>query len=65
MAYPNLRAEMARSGVSVANIATALGVNKGSVYNWFNGKGDFNVGQAKTVVRMFPGMTFDYLFKEA
>ena len=59
--YPNLRAEMARAGVSVADIAERVGVGKSTVYSWMNGSSDFTVSDAFNVAGMFD-CSVDYLF---
>ena len=64
MAYPNLRAEMARKNVSVADMAELCECSTQSIYRKLNGVGDFRVWQAKRVCGLFPYVGFSYLFDE-
>ena len=61
--FPNLRAEMARSGVSVADIAQACGSSKSSVYRWMNGgSGGFSWRHCRDIGKLFPDCSLEYLF---
>ncbi len=66
MAYPNLEAELSRSGITRLQVAALLGKNKSTISSWMHGnyKG-FSITQA-TAIRneFFPDMSLDYLFSE-
>lgn len=67
MAYPNLEAELSRSGVTRLQLAALIGKNKSTISNKMHGKnGGFSVAQA-TAIRntFFPELSIDYLFCEA
>lgn len=59
----NLRAEMARYGVSVSDIATVTGKTDRSVRDKINGKRDFTLPESAAIRdSFFPGMSLEYLF---
>ena len=67
MPYPNLEAELSRSGITRLQVAALLGKNKSTISSWMHGNyNGFSVTQA-TAVRdaFFPEMSLDYLFSEA
>ena len=47
--YPNLRAELARRNMSVAELADAMGCVPSAVYKKLNGETDFKLREAKAV----------------
>lgn len=63
--FPNLRAEMARLGLTVKDVADKIGVEKTWLENRLNGK---CVMPAKAVydiaTKCFPNVQFDYLFAD-
>lgn len=62
MAYPNLAAEMARHGVSQAQVAEAIGKTPETVSRWMTGKNPMPTDKAMEIRdRFFPGVTVDYL----
>ena len=63
MGYCNLRAEMARAGVSVNSIAGAIGKSTGSIYGYLKSGRGFNVNDA-IIIRdlFFPNVDIEYLF---
>lgn len=59
----NLRAEMERYGVTVANIQKILGCSEKTVRNKINGETDFTLPEAfKIKNEFFKGYTLEYLF---
>lgn len=65
MGYPNLKAEMARSGVSTSDVAAACGKTRHTVYRYLHSGDGFSFKSAEQVRdALFPGMTVDYLFGE-
>lgn len=66
MGYPNLKAEMARSGIGNSDIAKKICKDKSTVSTLMNGgRSGFRVKDA-IIIRdaFFPSMTLDYLFSE-
>ena len=62
----NLRAEMARYGISSADIAIAIGKSERSVRDKINGKHQFSVPEAREIKdKFFSGMSIEYLFCQA
>ena len=66
MKYPNLEAEMKRSGVTGTMVAERIGVGRGTLSNWMNGAdAAFPIIKAKQVRdEFFAGQSLDYLFDE-
>lgn len=63
MAYPNLRAEMARNNVTVPEVATAAGKSVAATSKNLNGKGEFSVTEGLMIRdKLFPVLTLEYLF---
>lgn len=63
--YPNLKAEMARYGVTQGDIAQKAGVSKKTVWTWVNGGGKANVDSAILIRdEFFPNQPVSYLFGE-
>lgn len=59
----NLRAEMERYGVTVADIRKILGCSEKTVRNKINGDTDFTLPEAfKIKSTFFKGYTLEYLF---
>ena len=59
----NLRAEMERYGVTVADIQKILGCSEKTVRNKINGETDFTLPEAfKIKNEFFKGYTLEYLF---
>lgn len=64
MIYPNLEAEMARSGVTQKDVAFVVDKTPETISRWMNGKGMFTVGAAFRVKEeLFPDFDVDYLFE--
>jgi hypothetical protein len=66
--YPNIKAELARSGLTIAMLADYMGMTTQNIYNKLNGKTAVNQKDMKTIqefLRVKGGGTFtlDYLFK--
>lgn len=63
MAYVNLRAEMARQGVTVKQLAKSLGVSLKTASNRLSGKTEFTLGEALVINNdLFPECELAYLF---
>ncbi len=62
--YPNLKAEMARCGLTGGAAAKALGKNPGTFSAKLNEPSRFRLDEAiRLRDRFFPGMSLDYLFE--
>ena len=66
MSYPNLLAEMARTGVTQNEIGDAIDKKPSRVSELMNGKsGGFSIQQAFVIrASFFPDHSVDYLFAE-
>lgn len=66
--YPNLRAELARKGSNVLELAEYMGMTKQNVYNKLNGKVTFTQKDMRTIQDFFKvngsDYTLDYLFRD-
>lgn len=60
----NLRAEMARNGMTSSDLAAAVGVSATAVRTWLCGKSVPSVKNAARVAAQFDGLTVEYLFEE-
>lgn len=59
----NLMAEMARYGITIADIQRVLECSERTVRNKLNNERDFTVPEALKIRRVFfPNMTLEYLF---
>lgn len=62
--YPNLAAEISRSGKSHNFIAAYLGIHRNTfenkLYHRYNSK--FTIDEVEKLFAMFPGTTYEYLF---
>jgi hypothetical protein len=69
LVYPNLNAELARSGLTVAMLASFMGMTTQNVNNKLNGKVAINHRDMKAIQEFFRvkgggDFTLDYLFKD-
>ena len=63
MRYSNLKAEMARKGISIEEVSKTLDIHRNSVANKINGDTPFTVEEAfKIHDKYFPKLSLDYLF---
>lgn len=62
MNYPNLKAEMARNGITVDDIATEMGVSRRTASNWLNGSTIKHSTVLQIRDSLFPGLSVEYLF---
>lgn len=63
--YKNLRAEMARNGVTIKQIAMLLGVRFATVSDKLNGRSRFFCDEAiKIKQNFFPANSIEYLFDD-
>lgn len=61
--YENLKAEMAKKGISIDALARLLGVHRNTVQNKLSGECEFTIGEAQLISEtMFPEFTIKYLF---
>lgn len=68
LGYPNIKAELARSGLTVASLAEFMGMTTQNIYNKLNGKTAVTKKDMQTIQDFFrvnDGGTFtlDYLFE--
>lgn len=63
--YHNLRAEMARAGVKVSDIASSIDSTSKTVWSKMRGNTSFSIDDCQ-IIRdtFFPECTLDYLFKK-
>ena len=63
MVLRNLKAEMARAGLTGLDIAAVIGTTEKTARDKINGKTSFSLDQAfKIRDTCFPGQSFEYLF---
>lgn len=63
--YPNLMAEMARSGYTTADLSVATGKSLRAVQNWISGRNGISYRDCRAIRNaLFPGMNVDYLFSK-
>lgn len=63
--YKNLRAEMAREGITMVDISEFLGVRYATVNDKVNGKYRFYYDEALKIKRQFfPKCSLEYLFEK-
>lgn len=63
--YKNLRAEMAREGITMVDISEFLGVRYATVNDKVNGKYRFYYDEALKIKRhFFPKCSLEYLFEK-
>ena len=61
--YPNLSAEIKRSGMTQGEFASVIGRRAETVGRWLSGKTEIPIGEAFRIRdELFPGLTIDYLF---
>lgn len=59
----NLKAEMARAGLTGLDIAAVIGTTEKTARDKINGKNSFSIAQAIKIRDVcFPGQSLDYLF---
>lgn len=64
--FSNLRAEMARKGITVQEIADSIGVNRDTASRKLSRKSSFTLDEAFKIERQFfGGLGVLYLFSEA
>jgi hypothetical protein len=64
--YKNLLAEMARNGVTRAQIAEVIGKSYNHAREKINGKFEFEYGEALAIQeKLFPGVDLKYLFERS
>lgn len=62
--FPNLRAEMARCGVTVADISKVAHKTDRSIRDKIGGRGDFTLTEIYAIRdAFFTGMSLEYLFE--
>ena len=65
MAYPNLEAEMRRSGIEPKDLCPLIDRNADTVRNRLKGIGDFSIQQAFSIQgAFFPDLPLPYLFSK-
>lgn len=63
MIFPNLKAEMSRNGLTVADLASSWSTTERTTRNRLNGYTDITFAQCLALRdSLFPDMTIDYLF---
>ena len=64
--YPNLKAEMARKGITLADVSKVLDVRVSTVSDKFNGKYPITFNEAIKIKKMLEvDLTLEELFEEA
>lgn len=65
MAYMNLKAEMTRHSIHIADVASSIGVTERALRNKLNGVTDFSWKQVCKIQKdFFPRLSKDYLFSQ-
>ena len=62
--YENLRAEMSRRNLMISDIAAALSVTRETAGKKLARKYGFTLHEAFLVLKLFPGLSLEYLFQE-
>jgi len=63
--FRNLKAEMARSGLTTQDIANILKIHRSTISAKINGKREFTLSEMQTIQKeIFPNLTIDYLFEK-
>lgn len=52
MKFKNLRAELARNQISIAEVCRVLGVSRGTVFGKFAGRTDWRLTEVKQIVEL-------------
>ena len=64
--FPSLRAEMARYGLKIKDIAKLLGITPKTAQHKLSGKAHFTTNEMRKIRdTYFPNLTIDYLFFDA
>ena len=58
--FPNIKAEMARNGMTKQSLAEYLGISSTTIRNWFNGKSEIPSGALVKMAKMWD-VSADYL----
>lgn len=63
--FPNIRAEMARQGLTTAAMAEKLKLNERTLGNKLSGKTEFTWGEVNRIRSIFfPNCSLEYLFQQ-
>lgn len=63
--YRNLRAEMARNGLTMGDLAKALNVRRATISDKINGKYRFYYDECLKIKKtFFPDLSIEYLFEK-
>lgn len=62
MPYPNINAERSRKGMTIADLANALGVTRKTIYNWM-AHGSIPQSVLEKMATLFD-CSIDYLLKQ-
>ncbi len=60
MTYPNIEAERARTGMTKASLASAIGVSTCTIKNWQSGRTEIPASKIVALAAIF-GVSTDYL----
>lgn len=63
MAYPNIKAELARKGMTQKELAIIVGVHESTFSQWVNGNTEPLISQALKIAKALDS-SVDYLFAE-
>jgi transcriptional regulator with XRE-family HTH domain len=62
--FPNIRAEMARNGLTASAMAEKLNLNERTLGNKLSGKSEFTWGEVNRIRSLFfPTCSLEYLFE--
>lgn len=63
--FPNLRAEMARKGITSKRLSIVIGVSPKTLSNKLYGRSEFTLAEMLAIKnRLFPDLSLDYLFEQ-
>lgn len=60
--YPNLKAEMARSGITIKDVAAELNCTPRTAWAKVEDRTPVSVKEAYKIQQLFPELSIDYLF---
>lgn len=62
--FRNLKAELARAGMTTNDYAKELNISQKSVTNKYNGEREFKLNEMIVTKKLFPDCSLDYLFEK-
>ena len=63
--FNNLKAELARCGITQKQISELLGISQNTVTRKFKGLAKWKLDEMQKIADLFPDLAIDYLFKQS